>query len=342
MKIAILSFYQNRVNRGVETFVHELSARVDKKFKIKVYQPGADTIIKKPKSIKPNLLTYLYLDHHSLLIKRFSKKIFNQLHSDPPDILMPLNNGWMSFYAKKFCNQHKTKLILSGFAGISWEDKLNLKLNPDVFIAVTKSRADWAKLINKKANIQIINIGVNTDKFKPAGKKYKHGLKSPVILCISGPQKYKRIDLAIKAVSQLKNTSLLLVGQQPKEILKLGQKLLAKRFKNIQINYQELDPVYRSADIFTLPSKSIEAYGITILEALASNLAVVVNRDPVRQELVGNVGLTVDPKNSMEYIKALKSALTKDFGNQPRDQALKFSWDRITQQYQKLWQSLTV
>jgi len=340
MKIAILSFYQNKVSRGVETFVHELSLRVDKKFKIEIYQAGADTIIKKPKAIKPNLFTYLYLDHHSLLIKRFAKKILNQLSQDPPDILMPLNNGWMSYYSKKFCNQHKTKLILPGFAGISWEDKLNLKLNPDAFVAVAKSRADWARSINKQANIKTINIGVNTNKFKPEGKKYQHNLKSPVVLCIAGPQKYKRVDLAIKAVSQLNNTSLLLVGDQPKAILNLGKKLLKSRFKHIKVDYKDLPPVYRSADVFTLPSESIEAYGITILEALASNLPVVVNNDPVRKELVGQVGLIIDPANLEEYVKALKLGLTNDFKNKPRQQALKFSWDRITSQYQNLWQSL--
>ncbi|MFC1626922.1 glycosyltransferase family 4 protein [Patescibacteria group bacterium] len=339
MKIAILSFYQNHVSRGVETFVHELKNNVDKKnLKLRVYAPNK--IPTTPKPQKPNLLTYLFLDKHSLSIKKFTKKTLDQLEQDPPDILMPLNNGWMSWLSKKFCQKHSIKLVLPGFAGISWEDKLNLKLNPDAFVAVTKTRANWARTINPQANIKIINIGVNIDRFKPQGKKYPHHLKPPVVLCIAGPQKYKRIDLAIKAVKQLKDTSLLLVGQQSKETLSLGAKLLGKRFKHIKVNYQDLDPVYRSANAFTLPSESIEAYGIVILEALASNLPVVVNNDPVRKELVGNTGLLINPQNQAEYVSALKTALTKDFDNQPRQQALKFSWEKITKQYQQLWQSL--
>jgi len=339
LKVTILSFYSGHVSRGVETFVHELQLNLkNSQFKLKIYQPS--TIPSSPKPQKPNILTYLFLDKHSLSIKSFAKKTLNQLKQNPPDILMPLNNGWMSYFAKKFCKKYPTKLVLPGFAGISWEDKINLKLNPDVFIAVTKSRANWAKSINPKANIKTINIGVCTDRFKPEGKKYSHGLKAPVILCIAGPQKYKRVDLAIKAVNQLENASLLVIGQQKPEINELGKKLLNQRYQNIQVDYQHLDPVYRSADVFTLPSESIEAYGITILEALASNLPVVVNNDPVRQELVGKVGLTINPENLEEYAEALKTALAKDFGNRPRNQALKFSWKKVAQQYKNLWLSL--
>ena len=338
MKIAILSFYSGLVSRGVETFVHELTQALQKKVNLKVYQ--ADTIPQKPKPKTPNLFTYLYLDNHSLKIKSFTQKILKQLQSNPPDILLPLNNGWMTFLSKRFCSKHKTKLVLAGFSGIGWDDKVNLWLKPDAFVACTRSQANWAKTINPQANITAINIGVNPDKFKPQGKKYSHGLKSPVVLAIAGPEPYKRIKLAIKAVSQLNNASLLVVGSQPQKILKLGQNLLGSRFKNISVNYQDLDSVYRSVDIFTLPSESHEAYGITILEALATNLPVVVNHDPIRQELVGQAGILVDPSNLDQYAKALKTVLTKTPHLKPRQQALKFSWEKIAHQHFKLWQSL--
>jgi len=338
MKIAILSFYSGLVSRGVETFVHELTQHLQKKVNLKVYQ--ADTTPQKPKPKTPNIFTYLYLDKHSLSIKNFTQKTLKQLQSNPPDILVPLNNGWMSLLSKKFCSRNSTKLVLTGFSGIGWDDKVNLWLKPDAFIACTRFQANWAKTINPQAKITTINIGVNTQRFKPQGKKYPHGLKPPVVLAIAGPEPYKRIDLAIKAVAQLNNASLLVVGSQPKKILKLGQSLLGSRFKNISINYQDLDSVYRSVNLFTLPSESHEAYGITILEALASNLPVVVNHDSIRQELVGQVGLLVDPLNQDQYVKALKTALSKNFGQKPSQQALKFSWEKIAHQHLKLWQDL--
>src|SRR3989344_4185970 len=167
MKVAILSFYSGLVSRGVETFVEELSARVRDKVDLQVYHGT-----KLPP--QGNKLHYLFLDPPSLVIKRFSREILARL--DPPDIIMALNNGWMSLLAKQFCRRHKTKLVLTGFSGIGWDDKVNLRLKPDVFIVCTRWQAEWAKRINPRARVETINIGVNAGRFRPEGKKYHHGL----------------------------------------------------------------------------------------------------------------------------------------------------------------------
>jgi len=332
MKVAILSFYSGLVSRGVETFVSELSARVKDKVELKVYHseklPGPG-----------NKLSYLFLDPPSLAIKQFTQKTLEKLSADPPEIIMALNNGWMSLLAKQFCRRHKTKLVLAGFSGIGWDDKVNLRLKPDCFITCTRWQAEWAKRINPRARVETINIGVNTDRFRPEGKKYNHGLKPPVVLVVAGPQKFKRVNLAIEAVSRLPQTSLLVVGEQRPEIKQMGEKLLGRRFKNIQVDYQDLDRVYRAGQVYTLPSGASEAYGISILEGLASGLPVVVNDDPIRRELVGGVGILVDPADLNSYTAGLKIALTNDSKNN-REQALKFSWDKISRQYLDLWTAL--
>ncbi len=286
-------------------------------------------------------LSYLFLDPPSLAIRRFTREVLSKLETNPPDIIMALNNGWMSLLTKAFCRRHKTKLVLAGFSGIGWDDKVNLFLNPDCFVACTRFQADWAKGINSKAKIKTINIGVNTDRFKPEGDKFNHGLKPPVVLVVAGPQATKRVHLAIEAVSRLPQASLLVVGEQPQAIKSLGEKFLGKRFKNIRIEYSKLDSVYRSAQAYTLPSVSSEAYGISILEAMASGLPVVVNNDPIRRELVGEAGTLVDPTNLPAYVSALDQALKATDTNTYRQQALKFSWESISRQYLDLWSSLS-
>ena len=327
IKVAIISYYSGYVSRGVETFVAELSSRARPGFKVVVYHEKPDQIIMPGKFLNP------------LAIAFFTLKTLFSLASDPPDILMPLNNNWMSLFSKFFCFFFKTKLILAGFAGIGRIDKLNLWLNPDRFICCTQAQSDWAKTINPKAKLSVIPIGVNTDRFKPEGKKFSLNLKPPVILCVAGPEKYKRIDLAIRAVKQT-SASLLVVGHQSESTNQLGKKLLGLRYQNLQIDYQNLDSVYRSADLFTLPSESTEAYGITILEAMASGLPVVVNNDPIRKELTGEAGILINPADLNNYQQALQKALKIKNRSYLRLQALKFSWDSIIDQYQKLWQSL--
>lgn len=320
MKVAILSYYSGSVNRGVETFVSELSSRVKPDFNVKVYQQKPGKIIMPDKPF------------NSLVIAFFSLRILFSLAFNPPDILIALNNNWMSLFSKIFCFFFKSKLILAGFAGIGRIDKLNLWLNPDSFICCTQAQANWAKTINSRAKLTTIPIGVNTDRFKPEGKKIALNLKPPIVLCVAGPEKYKRVDLAINAVKPTK-ASLLVVGAQSTSTNKLGKKILGQR-------YQNLDSVYRSVDLFTLPSESTEAYGITILEALASGLPVIVNNDSIRQELVGQAGVLIDPSHLNLYTQTIIENLASK--NKPifRHQALKFSWDRIAEQYQQLWQSL--
>ena len=333
MKVALLNFYSGLVSRGVETFVTELSGRVKDKVDLKVYH--GNTL-----PAPGNKLSYIFADPPSLAIKQFTQEVLIKIAAHPPDIIMALNNGWMSLLTRQFCRRHKTKLIFAGFSGIGWDDKVNLWLKPDCFVACSKWQAQWARSINSNVKITTINVGVNTDRFRPEGKKFNHRLKPPVVLVVAGPQATKRVDLAIEAVSRLPQTSLLVAGEQRPEIKRLGERLLGKRFKNMQVDYAHLDSVYRAVQVYTLPSVSSEAYGISILEALSSGLPVVVNDDPIRRELVGDAGIVVDPTNMNVYVEALKQAIKSDSNDRYRQQAKKFSWDRISQQYLDLWSSL--
>lgn len=320
MEIAILSYYSGTVSRGVETFVTELVKRVKSPYKITVYHAP--------------------INHTQGSIGLFTLKALFKLRQNPPDILMALNNNWMSVFAKIFCWFYPTKLIFAGFAGIGRIDKINLWLKPDKFICCTQTQANWAKSINPRTSLAVINLGVDTNRFKAVGPKYPLSLKSPIVLCVAGPEPYKRVKLAIKAVKELTDVSLLVVGQQPENVNKLGYGLLKSRYLNLAVPYDQLDQVYRAVDVFTLPSSATEAYGITILEALASGLPVVVNNDPIRQELVDHAGILIDPADLNQYVQALKQSLKSTNQARQRQQALKFSWDKITEEYCQLWSNL--
>jgi glycosyltransferase involved in cell wall biosynthesis len=198
--------------------------------------------------------------------------------------------------------------------------------------------------MNPFIQYKYIPNGVDLTKFKPNGEPYKIGLKKPIVLAVGAFTEQKRLDLVIKAVSKLKNVSLLVVGsggEQKDKIYDLGIKILGKdRFKLISIPFNEMHKVYRTANVFTLPSKSSEAFGNVLVEAMATNLSVVATDDPIRYEIVGEGGLLVDPTDINEYAKVLRKALDIDWGDIPRKQAEKFSWDKIAEQYEELFKTL--
>jgi glycosyltransferase involved in cell wall biosynthesis len=98
--------------------------------------------------------------------------------------------------------------------------------------------------------------------------------------------------------------------------------------------------VYRVANVFTLPSASSEAFGNVLVEAMATNLPVVATNDEQRREIVGEAGFLVDPADTEEYAKVLQKTLNMDWGDKPRKQAEKFSWDEIAKKYEELFVDL--
>jgi glycosyltransferase involved in cell wall biosynthesis len=93
--------------------------------------------------------------------------------------------------------------------------------------------------------------------------------------------------------------------------------------------------VYRSADIFTLPSFD-EPFGLAYIEAMASGLPIVAPDDQMRRQIVGTGGILCDVTNSDIYSQALAQALKRDWGDLPRENALRFSWETIALSYRDL------
>jgi len=310
MKIAILNKYQNRVARGAETFVFELSKRLSNRNKVDVVAN----------------VNYL-----NLLKGKY-------------EIIIPTNGRFQVVITRIICWLSGAKMVVSGQSGMGWDDKVNLFTFPDAFVALSKRASDWAKSVNPHVRVLNIPNGVDLGKFKPKGKAFKTGLKTPVVLCGGAFTPQKRMDLAIKAVAKLANVSLLMVGgggELKGELQRYGEKVLGEgRFKLLSVPFTQMPEVYRAADIFTLPSRPSESFGNVLVEAMASNLPVVATDDPVRKYIVGDAGVLVDPTDTKAYAKAIEKALDQNWEEKPRAQAEKFSWDEISKKYEELFNKL--
>jgi glycosyltransferase involved in cell wall biosynthesis len=336
MKLAFINIYQNLVDRGAETFVKEVSERLSKKHEVKIFSGE-----KIPPARWP-ILWRLFIDPQGLTVAWFTLKLIPKILKEKYDVVIPLNGGWQAAIVRIVAWLNGSKMVISGQSGVGWDDRNNLWCFPNTFAAISSFAKKWAKRANPFVKSVYIPNGVDTKKFKPEGGKIEIDLKKPIILCVGALTKTKRIDLVIKAVSKIKDASLLIVGKgdQEEKLQMLGTKLLGDRFRITSFPHEKMPEVYRAGDIFTLVSEPYYSFENVLVEAMATNIPVVANNDPIRREIVGKAGILVNPKNIEEYSVALQEALTKNWGDMPREQAKKFDWDKIAEEYKELINNL--
>lgn len=357
-KVAILNIYQGMIERGAEILIDQVATRLSKDFEVTIFSGGKNSgknyqpiQVAGVKSLSPDVsgsiwqrvLHKFFLDFYSLQVFLFTLKCIPKLFKRKLNIIISINGFWQMILLRLLKIFTRTKIVSTGFAGIGKDSYWNAKLTSDGFIAMTKAAAKWVKNINPKIKIFAIGGGVDLKRFTPKGERAKINLEQPIILCVSALVPYKRVDLAIQAVAKLPKGSLVIIGDgSEKEYLKnLGQELLGvRRFKILKIPYTEIAKYYRASDVFTLPSESSEAFGIVYLEAMASGVPVVAPRDDVRREIVNGGGILVDVENIGEYAKALEKTFEKKWGNLPRIQAAKFSWNEICKKYKIALESI--
>lgn len=336
LKIAFINLTQGVVNRGAETFVKELGKRLHKKYEVE-FISGRDQL-----PARWPLLWRFYLDSQGISVLSFTLKILPKLWREKYDLVIPVNGGWQSFLVRAITWMYRGKMIISGQSGKGWDDRINLWNFPNCFVSLSTQLKNWAKKVNPFIKVVYIPNGVDINKFNPQGKMFSLDLEGPIILCAGALTNEKRIDLAIKAVANLDKASLVVIGVGPlkRKIKNLGEKLLGKRFYLTKLEFSKMPEIYRSCNLFTLPSPWFRSFEIVIVEAMASNLPVVVNDDPIRREIVGEAGFFVDPVDINSYTEAITQALDRKWDSIPRKQAEKFSWDKITNHYEQLIEEL--
>jgi len=312
MRILFLSRYQETVNRGVEIFVKEIVDNLSKRHQVDVLS-GEDS------------------DDLSKILK------------GQYDVVIPTNGRLQSLKVSLGRLIGGYKVLISGHSGVGRDDIWNIVVGrPDVFVALTDYMAGWAKKWAWGSRVVKICNGVDLNKFKPEGGTLEFDLQKPVILSVGALIWYKHHERVIEAVSKLGQGSVLIVGkgEDQEKLETLGKEKLGKNFRLITVPYEDLPKIYRGADLFTLPSWGREAFGIVYLEAMASGLPVVAPNDLSRKEIVGDAGIFVDVKDLEKYTEAIGNALKINWGDKPRRQAEKFSWDIISKRYENVLREL--
>lgn len=312
VKVAIISFYSELIDRGLETWAKQLKQKVGGVVDVNIFGGGEYGRNVDWQNRSSFYWVWLVLRHALRSLPQWSKS----------DVVVPTNGSAQAVVCRLTSWLSGKKMVIFGHSGLGADDKWNLLCSPNVFVAFSSYQKRWAERFKLPwTKIILIPHAVDTKRFSPA--RQKPGKK--VVLCVASNSPGKRIDLVRKAVELTPGAEFLAVGKgNPSEA-----------------SFEDMPEVYKKADVFCLTPNPWESFGLVFLEAMATNLPIVTTDDPIRREIVGNAGLFVDdPEDFHELSLAIERALKADWGDKPRRQAEKFSWDKIAQEYVSLFKSL--
>lgn len=211
------------------------------------------------------------------------------------------------------------------------------------------------------SNIELIPGGVDTLRFKPA--KDKGVLRARLNIPLDKFFLFTLRNLVPRmGLENLIETIAILVKEKPDVILLIGGKgfleeKLKKKVKDFRledyikfagfVEEKELPLYYQSADLFILPSRDLEGFGLVSLEALSCGIPVLGTPVGGTKEILGRLDEDLlfrdtDPESMAEKILVYSSS--KDLsalGKRCRDFVIShYSWDKMAIEYEKVYSQI--
>ncbi|MFH1445141.1 MAG: glycosyltransferase family 4 protein [Nanoarchaeota archaeon] len=284
----------------------------------------------------------------------YCKKLMKQKNYDVIQCFFTLPAGLTGYFlSKKF---KKPMVIRMGGSDVPGYDpyrfgtlyKLLMPVYKKVWnhadkLIVNSQKLKDLLLKSKQMKVGIIYNGVDSSEMKP-----KRNSDGKTIICTSRLVKRKGIDCLLRALKDIKEFRLLLIGDGPEKTL-LEQ--LTKQLgieKNVHfigtVPHNKIINYLNKSDIFVLPSFA-EGMSNALLEAISSGLPAVITDVGGSRELVKNNGVIIEPGNEKQLKDALEKLLnSKKLRDEMSKESLivakKFTWENIAKEYENLYKEL--
>lgn len=309
----------------------------------------------------PKLLKYNYSDEilnwtffpvdltlngdHKKWKKQTSKSCFKSYRKNTPDVTIINMSGHSSPFSYELSRLilDKGKKYIAMLGGQHYTDNERNRVyykNAHHILVHThlqKKQMESMELFKGK-DIRVFPLGVDCNIFKPLKKKKN---SSPKLLYVGRIVEWKRVHLAIEALSELVNSgfdkaTLNIIGPVSSKdyLLKLKQlvvdlKLVNNVFFLGHKEHSELPAYFQEANLFTLPSDK-ETFGMVMIEAMACGTPVAgINCPGGPADVIthGENGILTSPEN---YTKEIVNFF-KDIQNQ--DKICKQAIDKAVSEY---------
>lgn len=194
-----------------------------------------------------------------------------------------------------------------------------------------------------------MNYGIDWEKLN----NIKRRSNGKTLIYVGRLAKNKRLDRMINVLHFLKkdvpNVKLLLVGSdwgEKEKLVKLGQQLGV--IKNMEfpgaVRHEKIDKYLSRADAFLLSSE-YEGFGMSVLEAMASGLPVIVSDIDPMKEIINNGrnGYIVNFDNEKDVAELLTKLLNnkklkEKVGEEAKKSTKKYDWNNIIKRMEEIYE----
>lgn len=360
MRVAFLGITVGIEPRGGEAYIHNLANHlVDRGHDVHVLQggPARDGARYRARriavpyrlgraAVAPLSLSFSSLRErvarqgNRLLHHAFAAAASVELARLRPDIVVPLVMRPELAPARMLRRTIKCSLVSVGHG-----DALNdaeAVAGVDAFVATSPRQAEWARYFGA-AEVELIPVGVDLQRFHPGVTPAAVALPGPIILQVGSLLPVKRPLLSVEAVARLGRGSLLVLGDGPlaRELDDTAARRLGARYLRLpRVSYGELAGYYRAAGALVFPSDIGETAGLVLLEALACGTPVAASDDETRRWLLGGAAQLADPRDADGFAAAIEAALSDGNGAARRAHAERFGWATVAARHEALYQRL--
>lgn len=182
-------------------------------------------------------------------------------------------------------------------------------------VSVSAHTDAYVRAIAPAATSEVIHSGVDTARFRPDGPRLLPAGDRPVVVTLRRLVPRNGIEVLLDAWMSrgLGEVADLVVGGDGEQRAALERAAAADRSVRFLGRVADVDvpALYRSADVFVLPSVSGEGFGLVAAEALASGVPVVTTDAGATGELVrhGEDGLVVARRDPQALAAAIAGLL---------------------------------
>ncbi len=178
--------------------------------------------------------------------------------------------------------------------------------------------------------------------------KQKYQLPDQFILNVGSIEERKNVGLLVEAIALIPKANrphLVLIGKRTaytKKVEQLIEKHSVQEYVHIlpYISFEDLSGIYQQAKLFAYTS-IIEGFGIPILEAMVSEIPVIVPNGSCFKEVVGEGGIFYKQGNANDLAKKIETLLLTNNSEliQYQNNYLKrFFEDSVEKLYQEVYQ----